>query len=51
MTTLWKAEVTSEMVAHLSEDKKVQLFSDLSDAVEQIASEVEVGREFKHESK
>jgi len=50
MTTLWKAEVTSEMVAHLSEDKKVQLFNDLSNAVEQIASEVEVGREFKHDS-
>jgi hypothetical protein len=50
MTTLWKAEVTSEMVAHLSEDKKVELFRDLSDAVEQIASQVEVGREFKHES-
>ena len=50
MTTLWKAEVTSEMVAHLSEDKKVQLFKDLSDAVEAIASDVEVGREFKHES-
>ena len=50
MTTLWKAEVTSEMVAHLSEDKKVQLFNDLSDAVEAIASKLEVGKEFKHES-
>jgi hypothetical protein len=51
MTLLWKAEVTSEMVAHLSDEKKRQLFKDLSDAVEQIASELEVGREFKHESK
>jgi hypothetical protein len=50
MTTLWKAEVTSEMVAHLSEDKKVELFRSLSDAVEQIASELEVGREFKHDT-
>lgn len=51
MTLLWKAEVTSEMVAHLSDEEKRQLFNDLSDAVEQIASELEVGREFKHESK
>jgi hypothetical protein len=48
---IWKAEITEDMVAHLSEEKKRQLFNDLSDAVEQIASEVEVGREFKHESK
>ena len=51
MTLLWKAEVTSEMVAHLSEEKKVQLFKDLSDAVNTIGAELEVGREFKHESK
>ena len=51
MTLLWKAEVTSEMVAHLSDEKKRQLFNDLSDAVEQIASKLEVGKEFKHESK
>jgi hypothetical protein len=38
------------MVAHLSEDKKVELFNALSDAVEQIASEAEVGREFKHDN-
>jgi hypothetical protein len=51
MTTLWKAEVTSEMVAHLSEDKKVEFFKALSDAVNTIGAELEVGREFKHESK
>jgi len=50
MTLLWKAEVTSEMVAHLSEEKKVELLRDLSNAVDKIASEVEVGREFKHET-
>jgi hypothetical protein len=50
MTLLWKAEVTSEMVAHLSEEKKRQLFNDLSDAVNAIGAEAEVGREFKHES-
>jgi hypothetical protein len=50
MTLLWKAEVTSEMVAHLSEEKKVQLFRDLSNAVDTIGAEAEVGREFKHES-
>lgn len=50
MTLLWKAEVTSEMVAHLSEEKKVQLFRDLSNAVDKIGAELEVGKEFKHET-
>jgi hypothetical protein len=39
------------MVAHLSEDKKVEFFKALSDAVDKIGAELEVGREFKHESK
>ena len=50
MTLLWKAEVTSEMVAHLSEEKKVELFRDLSNAVDKIAAKLEVGKEFKHET-
>jgi uncharacterized tellurite resistance protein B-like protein len=50
MTTLWKAEVTSSMVAHLSEEKKVQLFRDLSEAVDAIGAKAEVGREFKHDT-
>jgi hypothetical protein len=47
--SLWKAEITEDMVAHLDLDQRKQLFNELSNAVEQIASEVEVGREFKHE--
>jgi hypothetical protein len=50
MTLLWKAEVTSEMVAHLSEEKKVELFRDLSEAVDAIGAKAEVGREFKHDT-
>jgi hypothetical protein len=48
---IWKAEITDDMVAHLSEEKKRELFNDLSDAVNDIGSEAEVGREFKHDSK
>jgi hypothetical protein len=50
MTLLWKAEVTSEMVAHLSEEDKVQLFRDLSTAVDSIGAKAEVGKEFKHDT-
>ncbi len=49
MSSLWKAEITDDMVKHLSLDQRKELFKQLDDAVERIASEVEVGREFKHE--
>ena len=49
MSSLWKAEITDDMVKHLSLDQRKKLFKQLSDALEQIASEVEVGREFKHD--
>jgi hypothetical protein len=49
MSSLWKAEITDDMVKHLSLDQRKELFKQLDNAVEQIASEVEVGREFKHD--
>lgn len=49
MATLWKAEITDDMVNHLTQEQRTGLFKELSNAVEQIASELEVGREFKHE--
>lgn len=49
MTTVWKAELTSEMMFHLTSAQQRELMSKLSDAVDTIASEYEVGREYKHE--
>lgn len=49
MTTLWKAELTDELIAHLTDDDKVRIRRDLDMAVEAICSEYEVGREYKHE--
>lgn len=49
MTTLWKAELTSEMMFHLTSAQQRELMSKLSDAVDTIASEYKVGKEFKHE--
>jgi hypothetical protein len=51
MTLLWKAEIDSSMVAHLTDEQKRKLFNSLSETLERIAAEVQVGREFKHESK
>jgi hypothetical protein len=36
------------MVSHLSPDDRKELMNNLSDAVEQIASEAGVGREYEH---
>lgn len=49
MITLWKAEITDDMVKHLTDEQRSELFRELEKAVEQIASELEVGKEFKHE--
>jgi len=45
----WKAELTDEMIAHLSSEQQTQLRRELSEAVDTIAAKYEVGREFKHE--
>ena len=47
--TVWKAEVTQDMINHLSEEQRHELMRELSKAVDAIGSEYEVGREFKHE--
>lgn len=49
MTTVWKAELTSEMMFHLTSAQQRELMSKLSDAVDTIASEYKVGKEYKHE--
>ena len=45
---LWYASITEDMVSHLSPDDRKELMNNLSDAVEQIASEAGVGREYEH---
>jgi uncharacterized tellurite resistance protein B-like protein len=47
--TVWKAEVTQDMINHLSEEQRRELMRELSKAVDAIGSEYEVGREFNHE--
>lgn len=49
MKIVWKAELTDEMIAHLSFDDKVKIRLLLSTVVDAIAAEYKVGREFKHE--
>jgi hypothetical protein len=49
MTTVWKAELTDEMIAHLSFDDKVKIRLMLSTVVDAIAAEYKVGREFDNE--
>lgn len=48
MATLWKAELTDELIAHLTDDDKVRIRRDLDMAVEAICGEYEVGSEYKH---
>lgn len=49
MATLWKAELTDELIAHLNDDDKVRIRRDLDKAIEAICNEYEVGKEYKHE--
>lgn len=49
MATLWKAELTDELIAHLSDDDKKQIRRDLDKAIEAICGEYEVGKEYSHE--
>ena len=50
MATLWRAELTDELIAHLSDADKVQIRRDLEKAVEAICDEYQVGREYNHDS-
>jgi hypothetical protein len=46
---VWKAELSREMMSHLSLDKQHELMRTLSEQVDFIAAAYEVGKEFKHE--
>lgn len=46
---LWKATLTEDLIAHLSDADKVQIRRDLDNAVMAICESYEVGREYKHE--
>ena len=48
MATLWKAELTDELIAHLSDDDKKQIRRDLDKAIEAICESYEVGKEYSH---
>jgi hypothetical protein len=45
---LWKAELTDELIAHLSDVDKVQIRRDLDKAIEAICEEYKVGKEYNH---
>ena len=49
MTVVWKAELTNEMMSHLTTAQQQELRNRLELAVDSIAAEYKVGREFKHE--
>jgi hypothetical protein len=49
MTILWKAELTDELIAHLSDADKIQIRRDLDKAVEAVCEPYQVGREFNHD--
>jgi hypothetical protein len=50
MNIVWKAELPREMMTHLSSEEQNLLIRRLSEAVDSIAAEYKVGKEFgKHE--
>jgi hypothetical protein len=49
MKVVWKAELTNKMMLHLTSAEQQELKGKLELAVDTIAAEYEVGREFKHE--
>lgn len=48
MATIWKAEVTSEMLEHLSDEQRRQLLNELTNAVDSIGQKAGVGREYEN---
>jgi uncharacterized tellurite resistance protein B-like protein len=48
MATLWKAEVTSEMVQHLSDEQRKELINLLTKVVDTIGQSLGVGREYEN---
>lgn len=50
MNIVWKAELPREMMTHLSSEEQNLLMRRLTEAVDSIAAEYKVGKEFgKHE--
>lgn len=49
MATVWKAELTDELIAHLSDDDKHAIRRELDNAVMAICEGYQVGREYSHE--
>jgi hypothetical protein len=47
--TLWKAEITADLIRHLSDDEKVEIRRELDKAVEAICESYQVGKEYNHE--
>jgi hypothetical protein len=47
MHIVWKAELPREMMSHLSTEQQNMLMNKLSQAVDTIAAEFKVGREFQ----
>lgn len=47
MNIVWKAELPREMMTHLSSEEQNLLIRRLSEAVDSIAAEFKVGREFQ----
>ena len=46
--TLWKAELTADLITHLSDDDKHAIRRELDNAVMAICESYEVGREYSH---
>jgi hypothetical protein len=47
MNIVWKAELSREMMTHLSSEQQNMLMNRLSEVVDKTAAEFMVGREFK----
>lgn len=48
MKIVWKAELSREMMAHLSDEQQHMLTRRLTEVVDQTAAEFMVGREFEN---
>jgi hypothetical protein len=49
VATLWKAELTDDLIAHLSDEEKYAIRRELDEAVQAVCEVYEVGREYRHE--
>lgn len=49
MSVLWRAELTDELIAHLSDEDKHAIRRELDEVVQIVCEQYEVGREYNHE--